>query len=270
MPLETAEYFDTLQPDWPLGTDPENQGDDHIRMIKQVIQNTFPSLNGAVIGTPTEFNNVTTGLQFYAENADTGVGDHFSLTNPAVPGTQTALQVRSAVAQGEAVHSQSNFVVTWYDIMNALYPVGAVVMNSKNANPSTYLGFGTWVARQGSIYGAGAKADYEGMSVTLSAGNLAGNWRIANQKLVATKYNLAMNAVTAHAHDVPNVIWTGGTGNAAQGGTSNVPGKVGTAKTSDGGGHTPSGTVTIGTDTLSTGSPYQQPGYVFYVWERTA
>ena len=42
MPLEVATKPAELNPAWPLGTDPRSQGDDHIRMLKQVMLNMFP------------------------------------------------------------------------------------------------------------------------------------------------------------------------------------------------------------------------------------
>ena len=42
MPLETATVPVDLNPLWPLGADPKSQGDDHIRMIKTVIQSMMP------------------------------------------------------------------------------------------------------------------------------------------------------------------------------------------------------------------------------------
>ena len=41
MPVEAATYVADLQPVNPPSTDPRSQGDDHLRLIKQVLQNTF-------------------------------------------------------------------------------------------------------------------------------------------------------------------------------------------------------------------------------------
>jgi hypothetical protein len=38
MPVETATNINALNPLWPLGTDPRSEGDDHLRMIKTVLQ----------------------------------------------------------------------------------------------------------------------------------------------------------------------------------------------------------------------------------------
>src|SRR5262245_7767386 len=52
MALETATYLKDLVAYNPLGTDTKGQGDDHIRMIKTVLQNTFPLAVG-----PLKFQN---------------------------------------------------------------------------------------------------------------------------------------------------------------------------------------------------------------------
>ena len=47
MGLETGDFIEDLDPNWPLGTDPKNEGDDHIRLIKETIQGSFPGTSGA-------------------------------------------------------------------------------------------------------------------------------------------------------------------------------------------------------------------------------
>src|SRR5262249_18360130 len=43
-----ATYISDLVPTNPTGSDQKAQGDDHIRLIKKVLQNTFPTANGAL------------------------------------------------------------------------------------------------------------------------------------------------------------------------------------------------------------------------------
>jgi hypothetical protein len=45
MGLETGNTINDLNVSWPLGTDPKSQGDDHIRLIKSVLQNDALSLS---------------------------------------------------------------------------------------------------------------------------------------------------------------------------------------------------------------------------------
>ena len=46
MPLESATYIEQLVDTNPAGTDQVSQGDDHIRLIKSCIQDSFPNTNG--------------------------------------------------------------------------------------------------------------------------------------------------------------------------------------------------------------------------------
>ena len=57
MALETASYINGLVTTNPAGSDPVAQADDHIRLIKTVIKNTFPNVTGAVTATQTDLNN---------------------------------------------------------------------------------------------------------------------------------------------------------------------------------------------------------------------
>lgn len=60
MPLETATYISDLEPSNPAGTDQLAQGDDHIRMLKAVLQATFPNITGPVT-VDQDTLNATTG-----------------------------------------------------------------------------------------------------------------------------------------------------------------------------------------------------------------
>lgn len=67
MGLETASFISQLDRANPDPTDLVSQGDDHLRMIKKVLQNNFPNLSDAAV-TPTtaEFNfldGVTSAIQ---------------------------------------------------------------------------------------------------------------------------------------------------------------------------------------------------------------
>jgi len=56
MALESTTYIDGLVVTNPTGTDPRSQGDDHIRLIKSAIRNSFTGVSGAVTSTHTELN----------------------------------------------------------------------------------------------------------------------------------------------------------------------------------------------------------------------
>jgi microcystin-dependent protein len=62
MGLESGTYISDLVSNWPLATDKRREGDDHLRLIKQVLKNTFPNLNGPVTATPQELNALSSDL----------------------------------------------------------------------------------------------------------------------------------------------------------------------------------------------------------------
>lgn len=61
MSLESATYVNQLVISNPDGSDPKGQGDDHLRLIKNTLKNTFPNLNAVVNATPAELNTLVGG-----------------------------------------------------------------------------------------------------------------------------------------------------------------------------------------------------------------
>ena len=59
MPLETGDFISDLVITNPLGTDPKSQGDDHLRLLKKVIQQTFPDFDRLVRLTAEQMNGLT-------------------------------------------------------------------------------------------------------------------------------------------------------------------------------------------------------------------
>lgn len=62
MGLETSTYVDGLNVSNPAATDGLAQADDHIRLIKTVLKNTFPNITGAVTATQATLNDIPTAL----------------------------------------------------------------------------------------------------------------------------------------------------------------------------------------------------------------
>jgi hypothetical protein len=65
MGLEAATYIEDLVGTNPTGSDDKNQGDNHLRLIKDVLQNQFPNLgDAAVTSSAAELNgsNMPTGM----------------------------------------------------------------------------------------------------------------------------------------------------------------------------------------------------------------
>ena len=76
MPLEVATYINGLDSANPAATDAKSQGDDHLRLIKSAVKNTFPNLTAPVTKTAAQINNlaqagVNTDITSIAGNAST-------------------------------------------------------------------------------------------------------------------------------------------------------------------------------------------------------
>ncbi len=66
MGLESGSYIDDLVPTNPTSADKRRFGDDHLRLIKQILLNTFPNFTGALTPTQDELNfmdGVTSSVQ---------------------------------------------------------------------------------------------------------------------------------------------------------------------------------------------------------------
>ena len=61
MALESASYISQLVATYPLGSDTKSQGDDHLRLIKNVLKTQFASLGEAAVTTTAEELNILDG-----------------------------------------------------------------------------------------------------------------------------------------------------------------------------------------------------------------
>lgn len=56
MTVENAQFISELNPALPPGSDPLAEGDDHLRVIKQATQQSFPNVDAVVTATAAEMN----------------------------------------------------------------------------------------------------------------------------------------------------------------------------------------------------------------------
>jgi len=84
MGIEVANYVDQLVATNPLASDPKSEGDDHLRLLKTVLKQSFPNIGGAVSLTHTRMN-----LLGSPELADltAGTAPNFTIASPQVPPT---------------------------------------------------------------------------------------------------------------------------------------------------------------------------------------
>lgn len=113
MGLETATYISELNNSFPLGGDPINKGDDHLRLLKSVLQSQFPNFAAAAMSASEAELNILDGVTASTAELNTLVGQ----TTPAVQtGVNSALlddillQFGTAGAESEISSNGTNTI----------------------------------------------------------------------------------------------------------------------------------------------------------------
>lgn len=84
MGLETGTYISDLNPNNPVNaTDGVGEGDDHLRLIKSLLLNTFPNITGAVNASQAELNHLVGATENIQDALDTLDSDKADATTTA-------------------------------------------------------------------------------------------------------------------------------------------------------------------------------------------
>jgi len=121
MGVETATYISQLSATNPLGTDPISEGDDQIRLVKEVLQAQFTSLGAAAVtGTAAELNLI---------DGYTGTTAELNTLDVTTQGTSEASKVVTADANGDVTIADGayDFDVASHDGTNGLLLGGTLV-----------------------------------------------------------------------------------------------------------------------------------------------
>ena len=122
MGLETASYISQLVATNPLATDPISQGDDHLRLIKSVLQTQFSGLSGttAVTASGTEMNLL---------DGVTATTTELNYLDITTLGTSEASKAVTADANGDVTIADGayDFDVASHDGTNGLKLAGTLV-----------------------------------------------------------------------------------------------------------------------------------------------
>jgi hypothetical protein len=245
MGLETGTYIDSLNTSNPGATDSVAQGDDHIRLLKSTIKNSFPNITGSMTATHAELNLLdgctanTTELN-YVDVATLGTVEASKAVT--ADSNKDITGIRNLTVTGD-VSNASGTLTT----LQAVYPVGSIYINAAvSTNPGTLLGFGTWVA-----FGTGrtmvgidaAQTEFDTLEETGGA----------------KTHTLTTSEIPAHTHTIDSNN-SGGNNNLHHSNNSFVAVGDGT-----------SSTATVTSNATGGGSAHNnlQPYIVVYMWKRT-
>lgn len=279
MGLESADWISELVESNPVGaTDDRSTSDDHHRLEKTVIRNSFAghtkaiSLFGSISGTNTYTMSVTmTGTLAYSDgmtvigavaNANTSTTPSLNINSLGAKTIYrqggTALFVGDIPAAGRCVFvydaNLSGFVLmnpVDSNLLQAVYPVGSIYMSSVSTNPATLFGFGTWAAEAAgrTLVGVGTS------DATYSAGATGGE---STHTLTESEMPAHDHGGGSHTHSIPgNDSGVGSVGALSNQDPYNTryTGSSGAIINSQGGG-----------SAHNNMPPYQ----VRYIWRRTA
>jgi len=155
MGVEVANYINQLDKLAPVGSETIAEGDDHIRVVKTAVVQSFPNVGGAVTPTHTELNyvdGVTSAIQAQLDLK----APIASVLAPTYATTATAAGTTTLVAasaqqqyftgtttQTVAMPVTSTLVLgQWWHIVNN--STGAVTVQSSGGNTIVVIAPGTW------------------------------------------------------------------------------------------------------------------------------
>lgn len=156
MTVEVASFISDLEITYPRQGDLIKEGDDHIRMIKRVIQQTFSGFNSFVTMSSASMNNLDKNFKFASDSTDIGGSVFYNGTNKTINFNKGGVLVNKNIVTGiplprdgaaglqDAVNR--DYLENKGGATRAAWPVGAIYISATDTNPSQTLGFGTWTA----------------------------------------------------------------------------------------------------------------------------
>jgi len=193
----------------------------------------------------------------------TGTGNTVLSTSPTlvtpILGTPTSGTLNNCTSNTETFGNNTTQLATTAFVqaaLAALHPVGSIYINTTNtANPSTYFGFGTWVA-----YGAGRVliGDGPGYSAGITGGSA--------DAVVVSHTHTASSSDSGHTHVERYNGGSSGLGNGISNSTVSVDPTLSSVTTATGNAVI---TTTITAQGVSGTNANLQPYVVVYMWQRT-
>lgn len=253
MTVETGTYINSLNAQFPPETDALSEIDEHLKIIKSTIKNTFPNVDAAVTATPTELNkktaivsdgtNATFNTNITAAKIKTLVG----ISEPAITtATDSEGEVTPALATGITAAEVWNLVKA--EALNSTYPIGSIYASVANTSPASAFG-GTWAP-----YGAGKVLAGHDYNDPADAEFVAASTDGSSEKTGGSKtHTLTINEMPAHTHSFTAMQDTNNSVNRTGGGDLGAPSSTTTSSTGGGAAHN-----------------IMQPYVVVYMWKRTA
>lgn len=202
--LESGTYISDLVATNPLSSDLASTGDDHIRLLKSTIKNSFPNINGAVSATDEELSLLAgkTGTIWTSANDGSGSGlDADTIDGTAIVGSQIWTSANDGSGSGLDG-----------DLLDGISSGGFLQTSSYQALAPTWSAQHTWTGTNGS---GGSSAIYISTAtpgIGLRESGAAANNKIWGIDVSSEQLHLrAFNDASSSAGDIMTVDRTANT-----------------------------------------------------------
>ncbi|MGL5012785.1 MAG: phage baseplate protein [Bacteroidales bacterium] len=204
MTVETnAINISDLNKAYPRNRDLIKEGDDHIRLIKSVLQNTFPGMDSTVEASSEKLNKLNSTFT-YTEST-------LNINNAITVGTDKDIDVGGNVISNVGDPVEPTDAVNLRSLQGDLmWPVGSIFMTVDSRDPKNILGFGVWekFAAGRVIVGTGVNTDSENELVTVVNGAKGGTYstKLVEENLPSHTHTGTGKASAAgrHNHGFPS------------------------------------------------------------------
>jgi hypothetical protein len=186
MGLESGTYINSLNTSNPVSTDGIAQADDHMRLIKSTVKNSFPGITGAVTSSHTELNaldgftGTVADLNYAKDLRATGVtSTEYDYLDGVTSNIQTQLAAKQAINANNTARGYTSTTALWPasgTTATLAHGLGAfpsfVKVFCENVNASSSFGWTAGERFQISSYLDGSGANARGCSISFNATNV--------------------------------------------------------------------------------------------------
>ncbi|MGL5965508.1 MAG: phage baseplate protein [Fusobacteriaceae bacterium] len=137
MTVEVANYISNLNKSYPRNRDLIKEGDDHIRLVKSVLQNTLPGFDSALTATSGKINQLDATFTYDA--------DKITINTSLELGKDKKFNMGGAKLENVGDATEPTDAINLRSLQGSLmWPIGSIFMTVDSRNPKEILGFGNW------------------------------------------------------------------------------------------------------------------------------
>lgn len=154
MTVEVASFLTEMNVTYPRSGDLIKEGDDHIRLIKRILQQTFAGFNSYVTISSTSMNNMDKNFKYSSDSTDIGGSVFFNGSQKTINFNKGGVGSNRNIVTGVPLPRDGSAGLT--DAVSrdylenkggagrAVWPVGSIYISATDSNPASTLGFGSW------------------------------------------------------------------------------------------------------------------------------